>query len=221
MPGEKGTIDRIDDMGTLHMQWDSGRTLGVVLGEDEVEKVPLERETEWFTPSSVQYCDEQEAERHADIVQRAMEHIEGHAIDQDQAWVVRSTFLDRANEGRAPDHQFVEAGSLAELLEASDMKNGVDAGFSSKRNSIVMVAYGQNYQAPGYQDTLAQAFECKPLKPEVAKDFRERIDNGWEARGEAAQKLFLSPKDHASIKSSLQAIKELNIKEYPAKDPER
>ena len=37
--GTEGVIVHIDDAGTLHMKWDNGRTLGVVLGEDIVEKV--------------------------------------------------------------------------------------------------------------------------------------------------------------------------------------
>ena len=33
--GTKGTVVAVDDMGTIHMQWDNGRTLGLVPGEDE------------------------------------------------------------------------------------------------------------------------------------------------------------------------------------------
>lgn len=29
-PGTLGTIDLIDDMGTVHVQWDNGSTLGLV-----------------------------------------------------------------------------------------------------------------------------------------------------------------------------------------------
>ena len=28
--GMKGTVDKVDDIGTLHMKWDNGRTLGIV-----------------------------------------------------------------------------------------------------------------------------------------------------------------------------------------------
>ena len=35
MPGTKGTVVAVDDMGTIHMEWDNGRTLGLVPGEDE------------------------------------------------------------------------------------------------------------------------------------------------------------------------------------------
>ena len=33
-PGSKGTVRSVDDMGTIHVRWDSGSSLGVVYGED-------------------------------------------------------------------------------------------------------------------------------------------------------------------------------------------
>jgi len=36
-PGELGTIDSIDDIGTIHVNWDSGRRLGLIPGEDMFE----------------------------------------------------------------------------------------------------------------------------------------------------------------------------------------
>lgn len=32
--GTKGTVVHVDDMGTLHMKWDNGRSLGLIPGED-------------------------------------------------------------------------------------------------------------------------------------------------------------------------------------------
>ncbi|WP_434656213.1 DUF4314 domain-containing protein [Thermoanaerobacterium thermosaccharolyticum] len=29
-PGDKGTVTSVDDMGTIHVSWDSGSSLGVV-----------------------------------------------------------------------------------------------------------------------------------------------------------------------------------------------
>lgn len=40
--GTRGTLRFIDDMGTLHMQWDNGRTLGIVPGEDSFRKLTEE-----------------------------------------------------------------------------------------------------------------------------------------------------------------------------------
>jgi len=35
-PGDLGTVDFIDDAGTLFCRWDNGSTLGVVFREDEI-----------------------------------------------------------------------------------------------------------------------------------------------------------------------------------------
>ena len=33
-PGERGTVRHVDDIGTIHVSWDCGSSLGVVYGED-------------------------------------------------------------------------------------------------------------------------------------------------------------------------------------------
>ncbi|WP_041314026.1 DUF4314 domain-containing protein [Heliomicrobium modesticaldum] len=38
-PGDKGTVDFVDDTGTIFCSWDNGSTLGVVFGEDAVKKL--------------------------------------------------------------------------------------------------------------------------------------------------------------------------------------
>jgi hypothetical protein len=43
-PQMEGTIRRIDDIGTLHVNWDDGRTLGVIPGVDEYVLLPPESE---------------------------------------------------------------------------------------------------------------------------------------------------------------------------------
>ena len=37
--GTLGTVAHVDDMGTIHMKWDNGRSLGLVVGEDSFEIV--------------------------------------------------------------------------------------------------------------------------------------------------------------------------------------
>jgi hypothetical protein len=34
-PGDRGTVQFIDDIGTVHVAWDNGSTLGLVPGEDQ------------------------------------------------------------------------------------------------------------------------------------------------------------------------------------------
>ena len=42
-PGTRGTVKYVDDLGTVHMKWDNGRSLGLVPGEDTFRKL-TERE---------------------------------------------------------------------------------------------------------------------------------------------------------------------------------
>ena len=37
--GIEGTVSSVDDIGTIHVNWDNGRCLGVVLSEDVIEKI--------------------------------------------------------------------------------------------------------------------------------------------------------------------------------------
>ncbi len=35
-PGDKGTVNFVDDIGTIHVDWDNGSSLGVVYKEDRI-----------------------------------------------------------------------------------------------------------------------------------------------------------------------------------------
>ena len=37
--GLKGTVRAVDDIGTIHINWDNGCTLGAVYGVDQIKKV--------------------------------------------------------------------------------------------------------------------------------------------------------------------------------------
>lgn len=39
LPGARGTVKLVDDMGTIHVRWDCGSSLGVVYGEDTCRKI--------------------------------------------------------------------------------------------------------------------------------------------------------------------------------------
>lgn len=38
-PGSEGTVDFVDDAGQIHVNWDCGRTLAIIPGEDSFEKI--------------------------------------------------------------------------------------------------------------------------------------------------------------------------------------
>ena len=38
-PGDVGAVIAVDDIGTVHIQWDNGSTLGAVYGADVIRKV--------------------------------------------------------------------------------------------------------------------------------------------------------------------------------------
>jgi len=38
-PGDKGTVKFIDGIGQIHIQWDSGSSLAMIPGEDEIKKI--------------------------------------------------------------------------------------------------------------------------------------------------------------------------------------
>jgi hypothetical protein len=44
-PGDKGTVEREDAVGTLHIRWDSGSRLGLIPGEDHFRFIDGRRES--------------------------------------------------------------------------------------------------------------------------------------------------------------------------------
>lgn len=38
-PGTAGTVDSVDDIGTVHCTFDNGRSLGLIPGEDSFHKI--------------------------------------------------------------------------------------------------------------------------------------------------------------------------------------
>jgi len=38
-PGDQGTVSFVDDIGTVHIKWDSGSSLGAAYGADMIRKL--------------------------------------------------------------------------------------------------------------------------------------------------------------------------------------
>ena len=38
-PNTCGTVTGVDDMGTIHMNWDNGSSLGLIYGKDQFHKI--------------------------------------------------------------------------------------------------------------------------------------------------------------------------------------
>lgn len=202
-PGSKGTIDYIDDIGTLHMTWDDGRTLGVCLEEDVVELVPIDEEYVSVTPTKAhEHPDEHVFESHQERVFASISQMDSSALSLNSAWVVRRRFLDSAHRSQAPEYLFVEAGDLNKLIDRTDSKNGVDAGVheAGDCHSFVMIAHGANYSSASGEAHVCEAFECRLLKREVADDYRDRMVNaGWSEHGIGPERMFFSSNDQLPL----------------------
>ena len=62
-PGTHGTVKFVDDMGGIHPQWDNGRTLGLIYGEDSFRKLTQEElEEESQTADEAEETDEAQDE---------------------------------------------------------------------------------------------------------------------------------------------------------------
>lgn len=39
VPGDRGTVSFVDDMGTIFVDWDNGSKLGIIYGIDKIELI--------------------------------------------------------------------------------------------------------------------------------------------------------------------------------------
>lgn len=81
VPGCRGTVRAVDDIGTIHVAWDCGSSLGVVYGEDSCRKLDTvtvicygetkvwdsRKEAEQFFLEGMAACEGAEKERYTNI----------------------------------------------------------------------------------------------------------------------------------------------------------
>ena len=135
--------------------------------------------------------------------------------------MVRRTFIDEAHSLRPPRYQHVEADALDDLIEGTcDLKNGTDVELMGKRppseQPIAIIAYGQGYTAPSGTHLVKELLELRLASPAATRDFRERVETGWDPDGRAAMQLFNSPDDRQPLAPLIRVCKE-SVRPMPPK----
>lgn len=99
-------------------------------------------------------CDEREWDAHAAEVAAAIGAIDA-GVGDGAAFIVESAFVDAGHKESAPSYHLLAAGeadsdflSVGDMLEAADLKNGVDVGCDPTGANLVIVAHGQGYAIP-------------------------------------------------------------------------
>lgn len=51
--GTQGTVEYVDDIGTVHIRWDNGSTLGAIIGEDVVRRMSEPSVKSYINPFNI------------------------------------------------------------------------------------------------------------------------------------------------------------------------
>ena len=68
--GDRGTVKSVDDAGTIHMKWDKGGSLGLVVGEDSFRKLNQEELREEHTENLRGLLWEKAAKEQSDYIEK-------------------------------------------------------------------------------------------------------------------------------------------------------
>ena len=99
-PGTEGVVDFVDDIGTIHMKWDNGRSLGIVPGEDSFSVLPPKLTTlKLYMPLTAELYERSE---YGDLELESTE-LDGRALrsyqDQIMAELVKSRMPEETERG--------------------------------------------------------------------------------------------------------------------------
>ena len=99
-PGTEGVVDFVDDIGTIHMKWNNGRSLGIVPGEDSFSVLPPKLTTfKLYMPLTAELY---EISKYGDLESEGIE-LDGSALrsyqDQIIAELVKSRMPEETERG--------------------------------------------------------------------------------------------------------------------------
>ena len=110
-PGTEGVVDFVDDIGTIHMKWNNGRSLGIVPGEDSFSILPPKLTTfKLYMPLTAELYERSE---YGDWAPESTE-LDGSALrsyqDQIMAELVKSRMPEETERGLM--HWYGKADSI-------------------------------------------------------------------------------------------------------------
>lgn len=99
-PGTEGVVDFVDDIGTIHMKWNNGRSLGIVPGEDSFSVLPPKLTTfKLYMPLTAELY---EISKYVDLESEGTE-LDGRALrsyqDQIMAELIKSRMPEETERG--------------------------------------------------------------------------------------------------------------------------
>lgn len=117
-PGSMGTLKFIDDVGTLHVQWDDGRGLGLVPGEDDFSLLPPQLQTlKLYAPMTADLFERNE---YGDISEES-ELLEGRELRSYQDLILAALIKERTPEEaeRGVMHWYDKDDSMAQKVRSA------------------------------------------------------------------------------------------------------
>ena len=167
-PGTEGTVDFVDDACGIHMQWDNGRTLALIPGEDRFSVIPQPLQTlKLYMPLTVRSYERSE---YGDMDDDPIE------LDGRTALSYEDHILAAILKERAPEE--AERGLMKYY--------GADDGVNSKVRSYVFTIERVQGQLMGVAECRVQgdltAEELDRLKETIIGQAADGFGEGFEQR---------------------------------------